>query len=130
MNETPLPLDGLGNQQVRLAVARLLQAVQRNRQRRDVMAVDALDLPAERGELIAQIAGLADVDRRAVDLQAVRVQDGHQVVDALVDGERRSLPHLALLRLAIAQDGEHGVVVALQAQAARKAARNGQALAQ
>ena len=67
-------------------------------------------------ELRADVAQVDHVCGGAVDLQAVDVHDGDEVVEALVRREHRSLPHLALLQLAVSEQAEHGRVVRVEPQ--------------
>jgi len=45
--------------------------------------------------------------RGQVGLEAVAIDDDHQVVEALGAGDQRRLPHRALVELAVAHDDEH-----------------------
>ena len=80
-----------------------LAAIERVVDGLDVVAVDLDDVPVERAELVGDGAEAHDLGAGAVDLQAVVVDDRDEVGEALVGGEHRRLPDLALLQLAIAE---------------------------
>ena len=77
------------------------------------MAVHTDDVPVEGLKLLIQRLRGHHVRRGAVDLQAVDVHHGAQVVQAVLGRRHGGLPHLALLDLAVAQQGIHPVVPAV-----------------
>ena len=88
-----------------------------------VVPVDGAHVPAEGRELGAQVARIAHLARAAVDLQAVAVHDGGQVVQTAMGSEHGRLPHLAFLALAVAQKREHGAAVPVRAPGRRRSRR-------
>ena len=66
----------------------------------------------ERGELIGDGHRGVDLLDGAVDLQAVVVNNEHKVVELVVAGEHRGLPHLTLFDLAVAQQDVRAISVA------------------
>ncbi len=130
MNGTPLPLTVRAMTACGRAVATGLRSPEHRHEGVQVVAVDLRHVPAERRELRAQIAGVAHVAGAPVDLQAVAVDDGHEVVQLAVRREHGGLPHLALLALAVAQQREHRLGGAVQLQAGRGPRRDGQPLSE
>ena len=96
---TGLPIDGAG---LRECVDNLAH----------VVAVDAQHLPAEARVLVGERLHLHHVFHPAVDLQAVAVDDGDDVVELEVAGLHRRFPHLALLLLAVAHQAKDLVLLA------------------
>ena len=76
----------------------------------EVMAVRLQYVPAKGGELAVQGLGGHDVGGTAVDLQAVHVLHGAQVVQLELGRRHGGLPDLALVQLAVAQQGVDPVV--------------------
>ena len=113
-----------------LARAIGLRRSERLHERGHVMAVHFARIPAEGLELRCEIARIAHIGRVAVDLQAVAVHDGHQVVEVAMRREHGSLPYLPFLAFAVAEQGEHGLRLAVQLETGRGARRDGQALAE
>ena len=95
-----------------------------------VMAVHPDGVPAEGGELVIQGIGGHDVGGAAVDLEAVDVDDGAQVVQLVLGGGHEGLPNLALLNLAVPHQGVHPVVPAVHLPRQGHAHGGGDALAQ
>lgn len=83
------------------------------------MTVDLIEIKAEGAELGGQVAQTHDLVVAAIDLQAVVVDDDSQVVQLIVVGRHEGLPDLALLTLAVAQNGiDLGVLLQLLAPSA------------
>ena len=79
----------------------------------EVVAVGKLHHVELKGaELVGKRHGVVDFLDGAVDLQAVVVDDHAEVIELLVAGEHGSLPDLALLALAIAQQGVRAISIA------------------
>src|SRR6188472_4808293 len=94
-------LDRIGDDDLRLPGMRFAGA-QRRREGIEVVAVAALDMPAEAFELgwqVAEIAGLADA---IVRLQLVVIDDRRDLAHTSIGGRDQRLPDLALLQLAVA----------------------------
>ena len=70
-------------------------------QRRVVVTVDRLDVPAERAELRLEVAERDDLLRRLVGLHLVAVDDDPEPAEPLVRGRLERLPVLALLQLPV-----------------------------
>ena len=66
----------------------------------------------EGAELVGERHGVVDLLDGAVDLQAVVVDDHAEVIELLVAGKHGGLPDLALLALAVAQQGVGAIVIA------------------
>ena len=69
------------------------------------MAVDLDDREAEGLQLFRDGVGAHDLVDGAVDLKAVVVHDGAEIVQLVVGGEHQGLPDLTLLDLAVPQQG-------------------------
>ena len=68
-----------------------------------IVAVAALDVPAEGGELRLQVAEREDLLGRLVGLQLVPIDDDPEAADPLVDGGLERLEVLSLLQLPVAR---------------------------
>ena len=95
-----LALDRPRDERLRRVVP-VTKARERRPQRRVVVTVDRLDVPAERAELPLEIAERDDLLRRLVRLHLVAVDDDPQPAEALVRGRLQRLPVLALLELPV-----------------------------
>ena len=71
-----------------LPIAGALAGVEHLDQRVDIVAVNVAYIPSERLELHAQVLGTAHLGHLAIDLQAVVIDDGREVVELAVRGER------------------------------------------
>src|SRR5688572_29032766 len=80
-----------------------------------VVAVDLDDVPAEAAPALGRLTEGHDLFGGSVDLQAVAVEDGAEVVELVMGGGHRGLPDLALLRLAVSEDAVGAVVAVVQA---------------
>ena len=69
-------------------------------------------MPLKGAELVSERHGRVDLIDRAVNLQAVVVDDGNKIVERMVAGKHGRLPHLALLALTVAQQRVDTVAVA------------------
>ena len=95
-----------------------------------VMTVNLLRVQAEALSLPGDVAVVKNVHRLAVQLVAVVVDDKDNVVQLVGIGKVESLPDLALIGLAIADDAEYMVLAAVDAVAQRCAGGSGHTLAQ
>ena len=122
-----LALDGVGKNDGWLADGGfgLLENVD---QLAHVVTAGAQDVPAEAGVLFGERLNLHHILDQAVDLQAVAVDDGDDVVETEVAGLHRRLPHLAFLLFAIAHQAEDLVPLTGRARCKRHAHRNAQPL--
>ena len=127
MNDTPLPLTVCAMRASRPFGLAGRKHVHEGLQ---VVPVDGAHVPAEGRELGAQVARIAHLARAAVDLQAVAVHDGGQVVQTAMGSEHGRLPHLTFLALAVAQKREHGAAVPVERQAGGAAGGDGEPLPQ
>ncbi len=75
-----------------------------------VVAVHVEDVPVEGLKLFVQRLGGHDVGSAAVDLEAVYIHDGAQVIQMVFGRGHGRFPHLALLDLAVAEDGVDPVI--------------------
>jgi hypothetical protein len=95
-----LALDGPRDEGLRSAVA-FAEPCEGRSQRRVVVTVDRLDLPAERAQLPREVAERDDLLRRLVGLHLVAVDHDPEPAQALVRGGLEPLPVLAFLELAV-----------------------------
>jgi len=124
-----LPLDGVGEDHDGSACCRacLLQSVDNLAH---VVAVDAQHVPAKCRVLGGERFYLHHVFDQAVDLQAVAINHGDDVVEMKVAGLHRRFPHLALLLLAVAHQAEDLVLPAIDAGGERHPDRDAEPLAE
>ena len=100
MNETPLPLTVRATSAFGASSpSRKLR--ERRPQRRVVVTVDRLDVPAERAKLRLEIPERDDLLRPLVGLHLVAVDDDPQPAEPLVRGRLERLPVLPLLQLTV-----------------------------
>lgn len=95
-----------------------------------VMTVNLLRVQAEALSLPGDVAVVKNIHRLTVQLIAVVVDDKDNVVQLVGIGKVESLPDLALIGLAIADDAEYMVLAAVDAVAQRCAGGSGHTLAQ
>ena len=95
-----------------------------------VVAVDLLGVQAEALGLFDKAAVVENVGGGAVQLVAVVIEDIDDVVQLVGIGEMQSLPDLALVGLAVADDAENVVVPPVDPVGQRRAGGRGDALAQ
>ena len=95
-----------------------------------VMTVNLLRVQAEALRLPGDVAVVKNIHRLAVQLIAVVVDDKDNVVQLVGIGKVESLPDLALIGLAIADDAEYMVLAAVDAIAQCCAGGSGHTLAQ
>lgn len=95
-----------------------------------VMTVNLLRVQAEALSLPGDVAVVKNIHRLAVQLIAVVVDDKDNVVQLVGIGKVESLPDLALIGLAIADDAEYMVLAAVDAVAQCCAGGSGHTLAQ
>ncbi|GAF26010.1 streptogramin lyase [Moorella thermoacetica Y72] len=81
----------------------------------EVMAVDGHDFPAEGAELVGHRLRGHDLLHSPVDLQVVVVDDGRQVIQAIMGRGHGPFPHHAFLQLAVPQEDVNTVIPAVQA---------------
>ena len=127
---TPLPIS-VSNRITRgLRFRERARPVEGVEHRGQVVAVDALHVPAEGGPLVGQRLEAEHLARRAVGLLVVDVDQADQVVEPVVRGAHRRLPGRALVELAVGHRvvDEGRVLLLLQPQ--RHADADRQALAE
>ena len=95
-----------------------------------VMTVNLLRVQAEALRLPGDVAVVKNIHRLTVQLVAVVVDDKDNVVQLVGIGKVESLPDLALIGLAIADDAEYMVLAAVDAVAQCCAGGSGHTLAQ
>ena len=95
-----------------------------------VMTVNLLRVQAEALSLPGDVAVVKNIHRLTVQLVAVVVDDKDNVVQLVGIGKVESLPDLALIGLAIADDAEYMVLAAVDAVAQCCAGGSGHTLAQ
>ena len=96
----------------------------------EVVAVGDLDhMELERTELIGDGHRGVDLLDGAIDLQAVVVDDQAEVIERVVARKHSGLPHLALLNLAVAQQGIGAIDIAPMLSGKRHSHGSGDALA-
>jgi hypothetical protein len=83
-----------------------LERLQRLRERAQVVPVAVRDRPAERGELLLQVAEVADPVDPRVRLDEVAVDDRGDLVQPAIRRRLERLPELPLLELAVAGEDE------------------------
>ena len=94
------------------------------------MAVDFLYVPAESPPFVGQGIGAVAEVGAAVGHQAVEVEESGEVVEFVVGGAKGGFPDLALGHFAVAADAVDLVGLAVDFEARRHAAGQGEALAQ
>jgi len=90
-------------------------------QRGEVVAVDALGVPAEGGPFFVKRLDAEDARRRAVGLLVVAIDDGDEAVEFVVCAGEGGFPRGAFLALAVGEKVEDAGVAVLQAEAERHA---------
>ena len=103
MNDHAFALDRVGDDRGRLAFGRGGFS-KRRLQRRDAVAVHLDGVPVEGAPFFRQRIERHDVVHEAVQLDAIVIDDGHQVVDVLVAAEHGRFPDLPFLDLAVAEN--------------------------
>ena len=101
----PCPLQRIGHQQLRSIGGGLRQPLQRAGHLRNVVAVAAIDGPAERRRLGLQLAKVGDLVHPGVRLDLVVIHDRGDLAHPLIRRAAQRLPELTLLKLAV--PGEH-----------------------
>ena len=96
MKETPLALDRVGDDHLRLAGMRRA-SLQRRREGVEVVPVAALDMPAEALELGGEVAEVAGLAHPVVRLELIVIDDGRDLAHAGIGGRDQRLPDLPLL---------------------------------
>ena len=124
-----LALQGVQQDHGRLALAGSC-LFQRLHQRVIVMAVDLDDIPVEGFKFLVQRLGRHDIAGRAVDLQAVDIDHGAQIVQSVLGRGHCRLPDLTLRDLAVAADGINTIVLLCGLARQRHTHRSGNALTQ
>src|SRR5262245_1187431 len=114
-------LDGVGDDHLRRSVAGRLQSVERAEDRAEIMAVDALHVPAEAAEAIDQRLHLHDLLGRSVDAELVAVDDADEALQVEMSGRHRRFPDLALGQFAVAQHAVDAIAALLHARGQRHA---------
>src|SRR5207245_11705908 len=94
----------------------------------EVVPVDREDMPVERLPFLREWLERHDVLRAALLLDPVPVDEGGQVVEAVLRGGHRGLPRLADVLLAVAQDAVDPPRLVIHPRRERGPAGKGQAL--
>src|SRR3954469_6899075 len=110
---------GVADHDAGLRLSQRTCRIERRHERVDVVAVHALNVPAERLEPLVQRLEAGHLARRAVGLLVVDVDDADQVVELEMTGRPGALPDRALAQLAVREQAIHeGVrLLALQPEA-------------
>ena len=96
----------------------------------EIMAVDLDDVGTKGGELLIQRLGGHNIAGAAVDLQAVDVHDGAEVIELILGSGHEGFPNLTFGHFAVAQDGIDAVILVLYLTGQSHADSNGDALTQ
>ena len=96
----------------------------------DVMAVELEHVPAEGSPLVGQRLQFHDVLHETVELDAVVVHDGADVIDLVEGAEHGGFPDLAFLDFAVAQHHIDAGRAAVHPQREAHAQREGEAVAE
>src|SRR5712691_2200118 len=98
-------LDGVRHEDLGDVFRRCVHRCKRSCERRVIVTVAHLDVPAECAQLSLQVAERQDLLGRPIGLELVPVDDRPEIADALVRRGGERLPVLSLLKLAVA--GHH-----------------------
>ena len=98
---TPLPISVSNEDDARLGFLQRARRVEGGHHGGQVVAVDALHVPAEGGPLVGQRLEAQHLARGAVGLLVVDVDQADQVGEAVVGGAHRGLPGRAFVELAV-----------------------------
>src|SRR5882724_3175003 len=123
-------LDGVGDDHLRAAIARRFESIKRTQDRGEVVAVDALHVPAEAAEAVGQRLDPHDLLGRAVDAELVAVDDADQALQAEMPGSHRGFPDLAFGKFAIAEHAVDAIGPLLHARGERHAEPDRQPVAE
>ena len=129
MKETPLPLTVWATRQVGLPLVAAASASAPSIAAKSWPSISSVCQPKAR-HLSASGVDVHDVLHEAVQLDAVVVHDGHQVVHLVERADHGRFPDLAFLNLAVAQHHEGARRAAVQPRRQRHAEAERQALAQ
>src|SRR6185312_16443373 len=102
-------LDGVGDDHLRATLAGRFEPIERAEDGGEVVAVDALHVPAEAAEAIGQRLDLHDLLGRTVDTELVAVDDADQALQTEMTGGHRGFPDLAFGELAVAEHAVHPI---------------------
>src|SRR3954451_12262542 len=114
-------LDGVRDDELRGTLAGRGEGVERVEDGVEVVAVDALDVPAECPELVDQRLDAHERLGGTVDRQLVAVDDGDKGAGAELPCGHGGFPHLSLAELAVAEHAVGAVVAALHTSGEREA---------
>ena len=124
-----LALHGIGNDHHRLSATHL-GLFECPDHLLHVVPVDRDHFPAKAAILLLQRLDVHHVLHPAVDLQAVTVDNAHQVVEFVVPGFHGRFPDLSFLLLAVAHDAEGSIVLLVELSRQRDSDGDAQALPQ
>ena len=96
----------------------------------DVVTVNRRHFPTESRELRCKVGRVAHIAGAAVNLQAVTIDDGRQVIEVAVGREHGGFPHLPLFAFPIAEEREHGTGLAVKKKTGRCTGGDGEPLPQ
>ena len=96
----------------------------------EIVAVGLDYLPSEGCPFVAEVFDCGDCRGRAVDLLAVPVGEGNQIVHLVVGSPHSGLPYLALLALSVAAEHIDAGVVTIHLLTEGNACRGGKSLSQ
>jgi hypothetical protein len=80
----------------------------------DVMTVDPLDMPVERGPFVFKLLDTHDFVGQSVDLHLVVVREGDEPIGFEMSGGHGGFPVLTFLTFTVADTGIHPVIMAVQ----------------
>ena len=78
------------------------------------MSVNAENIPSESTEFVLKRSRSDDFSCRAVDLQAVFIDNGTQIVAVIMGGSHGCFPDLAFFRLTVADQAVDAVGISVQ----------------
>ena len=113
-------LDGVGQNDDGL-IPRPASLFECTDQRLHVVAVHSHRLPSEARVLVGQRFHLHHVFHPSIDLQAIAINHGDEVGEAVVAGLHGGFPHLAFLLFAVAHQAKNFVLFAIEARSQRHA---------
>ncbi|MNN51603.1 hypothetical protein D3C81_1662520 [compost metagenome] len=75
------------------------------------MAIDVVDVPAERTPFVSQWLNTNHIVNAAIQLETVAIDDGYQAAYLVMRGGHGRFPHLALLHFTVADHDKRGEVL-------------------
>ena len=103
---------GLEEYHLRLAV-RLAGDLKRVEYALEIVAVSYDDIPSESAPLLAEVFNSGDGGSRTVNLLAVPVGEGHEIVHLVVNCPHTGFPNLAFFALSVSAEAEYPRVVSV-----------------